>query len=231
MRIAGHIREWVFDLDNTLYSPSCRLFDQVDRRMGQFIAELLGVDLMEARRIQKDYFLRYGTTLRGLMIHHGVDPEAFLSFVHDIDVSVIPPAPALASAMAALPGRCLVYTNGPRAHAERVLARLGLTEVVREIFDIVAAGFVPKPGEENFARFLAHSRIRPERAVLIEDMARNLVPAARAGMTTVWLRTGYEWGAVDHDPAAVHHEIDDLAAWLALQTSAGGTGCLTAGDN
>ncbi len=218
MHIAGHIREWVFDLDNTLYPPSCRLFDQVDRRMGQFIAELLGVDLQEARRVQKDYFLRYGTTLRGLMIHHGVDPEAFLAFVHDIDVSVIPPAPALATAMAALPGRCLVYTNGPRAHAERVLARLGLTEVVAEIFDIAAADFVPKPRMENFTRFLAHSRIAPERAVLVEDMARNLVPAARAGMTTVWLKTGYEWGAVDHDPAAVHYEIDDLTSWLRLQT-------------
>ncbi len=222
MRIAGHIREWVFDLDNTLYPPSCRLFDQVDRRMGRFIAEHLGVDPTEARCIQKDYFLRYGTTLRGLMIHHDVDPEAFLSFVHDIDLSVIPPAPALARAMAALPGRRLVYTNGPRGHAERVLARLGLREVVDGIFDITAAGFVPKPREENFQRFLSHSRITPARAVLVEDMARNLVPAARAGMTTVWLRTGYEWGAVDHDPAAVHHEIDDLAAWLALQASGEG---------
>ncbi len=217
MRIADRIRDWVFDLDNTLYAPSCRLFDQVDRRMGLFISRLLGVDPVEARRIQKDYFLRYGTTLRGLMLHHGVDPGEFLDFVHDIDVTVVPPAPELAAMLRRLPGRCLVYTNGPRRHAERLLRRLGIEEAVADIFDIAAAGFVPKPLEENFAAFLAASRVEAARAVLVEDMARNLVPAARAGMTTVWLKTGYEWGAVDHDPAAVHFEIEDLLAWLRLQ--------------
>ncbi len=217
MRIAERIETWIFDLDNTLYPPECRLFDQIDRRMGEFISNRLGVDPVEARRIQKDYFVRYGTTLKGLMQHHAVEPEEFLSFVHDIDVSVIAPDPHLRHGLAGLEGRRLVYTNGSRAHAERILNRLGVRDLIEDIFDIAAADHVPKPAPENLRRFVAAHAIVPERAVLVEDMARNLVPAAAAGMTTVWLRTGYEWGGVHHRPEAVHFEIDDLARWLRRQ--------------
>ncbi|RMF12686.1 MAG: pyrimidine 5'-nucleotidase [Alphaproteobacteria bacterium] len=217
MRIAERIETWVFDLDNTLYSPTCRLFDQVDRRMGEFISARLSIDRQEARRIQKDYFVHYGTTLKGLMRHHAIAPDEFLEFVHDIDVTVVPPDDALRDALAGLAGRRLVYTNGSRSHAERILARLGVSELIDGIFDIAAAGYVPKPDAGNFRSFLDRHRIAPERAVMIEDMARNLIPASAAGMTTVWLRTGYEWADVHHRPEAVDIEIDDLAAWLKLQ--------------
>ncbi|MFQ5347684.1 MAG: pyrimidine 5'-nucleotidase [Rhodothalassiaceae bacterium] len=215
-RLAG-IDTWIFDLDNTLYPPGCALFDQIDRRMGGFIAELLGINEVSARALQKEYFLRHGTTLRGLMLEHGVPPDRFLEHVHDVDLDGLAPNPDLGEALAALPGRCLVYTNGSARHAERVLARLDIAQEIDGIFDLVAADYEPKPAESSFDRFLDRFAVEPGRAVMVEDMARNLVPAAARGVTTVWLRTSYAWGAVDHQPAAVDYEIADLVTFLNLQ--------------
>ena len=208
---------WVFDLDNTLYSPSCDLFSQIDVKMSAFVADLLGLDLDAARVVQKKYFLSHGTTLRGLMDHHDVHPESFLDQVHDIDVSPVPPDPVLADILSALPGRKIVFTNGSVPHAERVMARLGIDHLIEDVFDIAAADYHPKPAGITYDRFLAHYGINPQKAVMFEDMARNLVPAAARGMTTVWLRTGYAYGDIEHEPEAVHHEIDDLAAFLKAQ--------------
>ena len=205
---------WVFDLDNTLYPPECNLFDQIDVRMGQFIQSLLDVPADEARRIQKDYFVAYGTTLSGLMDRHGVDPHDFLHHVHDIDVSPVPPNPRLNALLSHLPGRKLIYTNGTVPHADRILRRLGVDRHFDGIFDIAAGDFVPKPQPEPYSRFVDHFSVVPERAVMIEDMARNLKPAADLGMTTVWLKTCYQWGDVHAAPDAVHHEVDDLMSWL-----------------
>ena len=217
MPTLGHVDTWVFDLDNTLYPATSELFSQIDRRMGGFIADLLGLDEAAARHLQKTYFLRYGTTLRGLMLEHGVAPEAFLEHVHDIDLAALVPDPRLRDALAGLRGRRIVYTNGSARHAERVLARLGIAHLFDGIFDLVAAGYEPKPAGASFDRFLAAFSIVPGRAAMIEDMARNLVPAAARGMTTVWLRTAYAWGAVDHEAAAVDHEVSDLPGFLEAQ--------------
>ena len=137
----GHVNTWVFDLDNTLYPPHCNLFAQVDQRMTAFIAELLDLDRVEARALQKDYYRTYGTTLHGLMTVHNVDPHTFLDYVHNIDHSPIEPDPALGSVLAELPGRKLIYTNGSVAHAEAVIERLGIAHHFEETFDIVAAEF------------------------------------------------------------------------------------------
>jgi putative hydrolase of the HAD superfamily len=222
----GHVVDWVFDLDNTLYPASCNLFAQVDRRMGEFISRLLGVAVTEARRLQKQYFCQYGTTLRGLMIEHRVDPNAFLDYVHRIDVSPVPPSPPLEAALRRLEGRKIVFTNATRRHADNVLGRLGIGHHFHAIFDIVAAGYLPKPHPQTYAALLRQCAIVPGRAALIEDIARNLEPAAALGMTTVWVRSDSDWGraGLEHGDGHIHHVADDLVAWLdGVAAARGGT--------
>jgi putative hydrolase of the HAD superfamily len=205
---------WLFDLDNTLYPAALDLFAQIDEKMRAYIAEFLGLDLDAAYALQKQYFQEYGTSMRGLMDLHGMDPAQFLAHVHDIDVSVLDPAPALGEALAGLPGRKLVFTNASVAHAERVLRRLGVDHHFHDVFDIVAAGFRPKPEPEIYRKLVDRHLIEPRRTVMVEDMARNLSPAAALGMTTVWVRTGSDWGALGAEAADIHHIVEDLTPWL-----------------
>ncbi|MDD3445578.1 MAG: pyrimidine 5'-nucleotidase [Zavarzinia sp.] len=205
---------WVFDLDNTLYPASCRLFDQIEAQMRSFIRAHLSMDDEAASALKRDLFRRHGTTMKGLMEEHGVDPHQFLHFVHEIDLSPLDAAPRLDAVLAALPGRKVIFTNGSRRHAERVLARLGIDGHFDGIFDIVAAGFTPKPEPAPYRTMIEALRVDPARATMVEDMARNLKPAADLGMATVWVPNGNDWGAEgggDH----VHHVTDDLAAFLA----------------
>ena len=211
----GRVEAWIFDLDNTLYPASCNLFAQVDARMGAFIQDLLSLGPGEAREVQKRYFREHGTTLRGLMDHHQVDPEAFLAYVHDIDFSVIPEAPGLEAALARLAGRKLVFTNATVPYAEQVLARLGIAHHIEAIFDIVAAGYRPKPEPASYHQLIGEHGIDPRRAVLVEDIARNLAPAAALGMTTVWVPNPSDWSHNGAGDGHVHHVVEDLAAWLA----------------
>jgi putative hydrolase of the HAD superfamily len=210
----GEIDTWVFDLDNTLYPAACNLFDQVDVRIGAFVAKTLGVQADQARVVQKDYLKRYGTTLRGLMVEHKLDPSDYLNFVHDIDVTRVAANPALDDALARLPGRKLVFTNGTVAHAQRVMDRLGVARHFEAVFDIHAAAYVPKPEPVVYDQLLRQYAIQPRRAVLFEDMARNLKPAHDLGMTTVWVRVDSPWAQPGDDRTHIHHEIDDLAEWL-----------------
>ena len=206
---------WVFDLDNTLYPASCRLFDQIDRRMGAYIANLLDCDPVEARRVQKSYFRQYGTTMRGLMTEHGVEPSAFLSFVHDIDYGPVAAAPNLDRALDRLPGRKIIFTNASNAHADRVLARLGIAHHFEGAFDIHAAGYRPKPDPSAYDDMLSNHRVNPATAAMVEDIPANLAPAHDRGMTTVWVRSDTDYANIG-DPSAdyVHHVTDDLATWL-----------------
>lgn len=212
---------WIFDLDNTLYPASTNLFGQVDVRIGKFIADLLDLDPVAARTLQKRYFREYGTSLRGLMECHGVDPEAYMSFVHDIDVTAVAPSPALDEALTRLDGRKIIFTNGSVAHAERVTDRLGVARHFEAIFDIAAADYVPKPQPAVYDQLVDRHEIEPRRAVMVEDIARNLVPAAAMGMVTVWVRNGSRWGADGAEGDHVHHVIDDLADWLVELVASG----------
>jgi putative hydrolase of the HAD superfamily len=210
-----HVDCWIFDLDNTLYPPSTRLFDQIDVRMGEFIQNLLGCDAVEARRVQKLFFHDHGTTLSGLMHYHAIDPHEFLDFVHDIDMTPLAAAPPLADRLAALPGRKLVFTNGDDAYAARVLAGLGLSESFDGIWDIHAMNYRPKPEASAYSGLIEAFAIRPETAVFVEDMARNLAPAKALGMQTVWIDLATEWGDRAKDDAAIDLVIDDIDRWLA----------------
>jgi putative hydrolase of the HAD superfamily len=215
----SHITDWVFDLDNTLYPAKHDLFDQVDQRMTAFIGEALGLSLVEARRLQKLYLRDYGTTLAGLMHRHAMQPDAFLDFVHDIDVSVLAPAPKLDAALARLPGRKFIFTNGTRAHAERVSAQLGVLHHFTDIFDIVRADYIPKPNANIYPAMLTQFDLEPTRTAFFEDMSRNLKPAHALGMTTILIRDRIPsaeeeaYLGSDDDPH-VHHLTHCLETFL-----------------
>lgn len=211
---AERIDTWVFDLDNTLYHPRANLFGQIDQRMTAFIMELLSLDPVEARALQKRYFLEYGTTLHGLMHYHGVEPRRFLDYVHDIDLTVVGPDLALAHALDALPGRKLVFTNGDAPYARRVLEKLGVASHIEAIHDIVATNYVPKPHDAPYDQLLADHGIDARRAVFVEDMARNLLPAKARGMATVWVNNGSEKGGFGASPDYIDLEITDVSEWL-----------------
>ena len=211
----SRVEFWIFDLDNTLYPAHCRLFDQVDRRIGLYIEQLLDLDPVAARALQKQYFRENTTTLRGLMDNHGVDPTDFLDFVHRIDVSGVAADPDLDRALDVLPGRKLIYTNGSVAHARNVMDRLGINHHFDEIFDIVAADYVPKPDASSFGRLIAQYGIVPERAAMIDDMPRNLKPAADLGMTTVLVSSHHDWAQPTGEEDFIDFTTDRLADFLA----------------
>jgi putative hydrolase of the HAD superfamily len=209
----SHIRNWIFDLDNTLYPASARLFDHIDAKMGAYIANRLGVDLVEARRIQKGYFYGHGTTLAGMMADHGVDPHEFLDYVHDIEMDVLEENAPLAAAIAKLPGRKIIFTNADAPYATKVLGRLGLGESFEAIHDIHAMDLAPKPQASAYAGLCAAFDLDPHASLFAEDMARNLKPAKAIGMTTLWVNNGSE-----QTPDETHEHVDfitdDVTGWL-----------------
>jgi putative hydrolase of the HAD superfamily len=211
----GAIETWIFDLDNTLYPASCRLFDQVQRRMTEFICDRLSLSPEAAAELRRNYFREHGTTLRGLMTRDDIDPHEFLAFVHDIDLAGVPADPALARALRQLDGRKIVHTNGSVHHAKRLLDHLGLSDSFCGIIDIVAAEFDPKPALTGYRLLLRRHAVSAHTALMIEDIARNLAPAAELGMTTAWVRSGQDWAAAEAESDYIHHVVEDLAGFLA----------------
>lgn len=209
-----HIDTWIFDLDNTLYPASSDLFGLIDQRMTDYIARLKGIGRPEARLIQKALFAEHGTTLSGLMATHAIDPHEFLAFVHDIEMDVLAEDRRLLDALAGLPGRKLIFTNGDEPYARRVLAKLGLSESFEAIHDIHACAYEPKPNPLAYAAMCAALRVDPATALFVEDMARNLKPAKALGMATVWVNNGSELGSHQHHPDYIDFEIADVGEWL-----------------
>ena len=179
------VEDWIFDLDNTLYPHHTNLFSQIDVRMTAYVSELLRVPRDEARKVQKQLYLEYGTTLRGLMLRHNIDPDDFLEKVHDIDYSWLVPDPVLGAAIRQLPGRKFIFTNGNRKHAERTALQLGILDHFDDIFDIVSAELLPKPEKRTYERFTEMHGIAAGSAVMFEDLARNLTVPKAIGMKTV----------------------------------------------
>jgi putative hydrolase of the HAD superfamily len=215
------IETWVFDLDNTLYPHHVNLWQQVDARIRDFVADYLKVPKDEAFRIQKDFYRRYGTTMRGMMTEHGISADDFLTYVHHIDHSPLKPDPVLGAALARLPGRKLILTNGSCAHAGNVLDRLGIAAHFEAVFDIIAAELEPKPSPRTYQRFLARHDVDPARSAMFEDLARNLEVPHDLGMTTVLVVPDgsapvvrEDWELEGRDAAHVDHVTDDLGGFL-----------------
>lgn len=208
-----HVDTWVFDLDNTLYDAETGVFVRVGERMTRFVSDLLGVSAEEANNLRKEYWQKHGTTLRGLMMEHAVDPHGFLNHVHDVEIADVPQCPVTREYLAQLPGLKVIFTNAPRAFAERMTKHLGIDHHFEHIFSIEDAAFMPKPHVDPYRTVIERFRFDPRRACMFEDMEVNLKTAADLGMTTVWFHGRHQ------DPAAgalphVHHKAEKLADWL-----------------
>ncbi len=205
----AHVETWIFDLDNTLYPPEARLFDQIEVRMTDWVAKTLNLPMDRANAVRHDYWQRYGTTLAGLMREHDVDPAPYLHHVHDISLDHLSVDEALTTAIARLPGRCIVYTNGSEPYARRVLAARGLDGLFEAVYGVEHANFHPKPERQAFDAIVALDGLTPSRAAMFEDDARNLAEPHAMGMRCVHVAA--EPAVHDH----VHHHTDNLAAFLA----------------
>ena len=226
-RSFAHVDTWVFDLDNTLYPHHVNLWQQVDARIGEFVGAWLKVSPDEARVIQKDYYRRYGTTMRGMMTEHGVRADDYLAYVHQIDHSPLEPNPGMGATIAKLPGRKLILTNGSTDHADKVLERLGIGDHFEAVFDIIAAELEPKPAPQTYRKFLGLHKVDPARSAMFEDLARNLVIPHQLGMTTVLVVPDgsknvvrEDWELEGRDAAHVDHVTDDLTEFLAALSAA-----------
>ena len=213
-----HIRDWIFDLDNTLYRADNGIFAQIEARMTDYVMAFLKLGREEAYARQKELYRAYGTTLNGLMKEHGAEPEDYLHYVHDIDLSSLVSDAALAEAIARLPGRRFVFTNGCRDHAARILDRLGMSELFDAVWDIRSMDFAPKPEPRAYASVVEGARVSAVTAAMFDDIARNLAPARAMGMTTVWLKTDAPWGKhgplMDVASGDIDHETDNLTQFL-----------------
>jgi putative hydrolase of the HAD superfamily len=210
----SHIRDWIFDLDNCLYPASTGLFALIDERMGAYIQRLLGCDSVEAKRVQKAHFHEHGTTLAGLMHHHGVDAHDFLEDVHAIPLDRVSRDDRLGRALSRLPGRKFVFTNGDAPYARRVLGAIGVEGHFDELHDIHASELRPKPDPHGYALLCNRFGIDPKHALLADDMVQNLGPAKALGMTTVWVDNGSERGGHGYDKSFVDQRITAVAEWL-----------------
>jgi putative hydrolase of the HAD superfamily len=219
----AHVDTWVFDLDNTLYAANADIFPQVDARIREYTAHILGLDLDAAYTLQKGLYRKYGTSLRGLMLEHGVDPQPFLDYVHDIDYSALQPDPALASALERLPGRRYIMTNGTTRHAMNTVAQLGIAPLFEDVFDIVAADLIPKPDGTAYEKMFRDHAIAPKAAAMFEDLPRNLTYPHHVGMKTVLVVPRGHKPSVEALPTAdgaaiagIDYVTDDLAGFLDL---------------
>ena len=223
-----HVETWVFDLDNTLYPHHLNLWQQVDDRIHAYVSNFLKVSKDEAFRVQKDYYKRYGTTMRGLMAEHGMKPDDYLEFVHQIDHSPLTPNPALGAALERLPGRKLILTNGTRKHADAVMKKLAVHQHFEDVFDIVAAELEPKPARKTYERFLALHDVDPAKAAMFEDLARNLKSPHALGMATVLVVPAgtrevfrEDWELSGRDAPYVDFVTDDLVEFIGTISNGG----------
>ena len=214
MKIFQSIKFWIFDLDNTLYSGKTKVFEQVDKKMSKFISQKLNVSVEEAKKIQKNYFHEYNTTLNGMIKNHKINANEFLEFVHDINIDFLQKDPKLAKEIEMLEGIKIIFTNGSRKHALNVTKRLGVDQLFDDIFDIVDSDFIPKPLIEPYKKLVKKHKIDPKLCVLVEDIARNLKPAYEMGMKTVWIENDEPWASKFSDSNFVNYRTNNLSEFL-----------------
>jgi len=206
----------LFDLDNTLYAPERDLFALIDKRINRYMLEVVAIPHAEVDGLRRHYWKAYGATLQGLIRHYGVDPEDYLDYVHDVDVTTrLQPDPLLCSSLQRLPLRRFVFTNGSRGHAERVLAALGLAGSFEEIFDIRIANYQPKPNPDPYHGVLRQLGLAAGDCVMVEDSLANLATAKQLGMTTVLVaQHPANAAAIDHQVATASQAAQLVTSWL-----------------
>ena len=214
MKSFKSINCWLFDLDNTLYSGKTKVFQQIDKKMSQFISEKLNVDIKKAKEIQKSYFYEYNTTLNGMIKNHKIDANEFLEFVHDIDINFLKNDTALKKEMEMLDGKKIIFTNGSKKHAMNVTKKIGIQHCFDDIFDIVDSDFVPKPSIEPYKKLVEKHKIDPKLCVFVEDIARNLKPAYEMGMKTIWVENDEPWARKFSDSNFVNYKTKNLSEFL-----------------
>ena len=214
MKELKKIKYWLFDLDNTLYSGDTKVFDQVDKKMSLFISNKLNVSIEEAKKIQKNYFHEYNTTLNGMIKNHKINAEEFLEFVHDVDLTFLKEDLALQNELTNLVGKKYIFTNGSKAHASNVTKRIGIQNHFDGVFDIVDSDFTPKPSIEPYKKIIQKYGIDPEYCIFIEDIARNLKPAYELGMKTVWIKNNEPWAAEFSNENFINYKTDNLSDFL-----------------
>ena len=214
MKELAEIKYWLFDLDNTLYSGQTKVFDQVDKKMSSFISKKLDINLEKAKKIQKEYFHKYSTTLSGLIKHHKIDPDEFLEFVHDVDLSFLKQDKDLENEISKIEGKKIIFTNGSKAHAVNVTKKIGIDKLFDGVFDIVESNFIPKPSMEAYKKLIEKYKIEPQYCILVEDIARNLKPAYELGMKTVWIKNDEPWASEFSNESFVNYTTENLANFL-----------------
>ena len=192
MKFKEKVNTWIFDLDNTLYSADSGIFQQVHQLMGEFISKNLSMDMSDAKKLQSKYYKQHGTTLRGLMDNHGIDPDHFLDEVHRLDYSIVGSNKTLNEELHKLEGRKIIYTNANKKHVIDVLDRIDLSNFFDEIFDIKMANYIPKPELKPYEQIINLFNIEPKSSAMFDDIAKNLVPAKKVNFTSVWIDAGYE---------------------------------------
>lgn len=214
MKELKKIKYWLFDLDNTLYSGDTKVFNQVDKKMSFFISKKLNVNLEEAKKIQKNYFQEYHTTLNGMIKNHNINAEEFLQYVHDVDLNFLKKDLNLQNELTKLMGKKYIFTNGSKAHASNVTKRIGIENLFDGVFDIIDSDFIPKPSIEPYKKIIQKYGIEPDYCIFIEDIARNLKPAHELGMKTVWIKNVEPWAAEFSNEDFIDYKTDNLSDFL-----------------
>ena len=214
MKSLKSIKWWLFDLDNTLYSGKTKVFEQIDKKMSKYISEKLNVSIEEAKKIQKNYFYEYDTTLNGMIKNHQINANEFLEFVHDIDIDFLKKDVQLDQELQNLKGKKIIFTNGSRKHAINVTRKIGIEKHFDDIFDITDSEFMPKPSKEPYKKLVEKHKIDPNLCVFIEDIARNLKPAYEMGMKTIWIENDEPWAKKYSDSNFINYKTNNLAEFL-----------------
>ena len=209
-----NIKNILFDCDGVLYQDLESVFGQVSKRMTQYISEKLKINLVEAKKLQTEYFHKYNTSLNGLMIHHAIPPKEFLNFVHDIDLSFMEKDVVLRGEIEKLDLRKFVFTNGSSEHVSNITTHLGFDDLFEDVFDIVDEEYNPKPAAKAFDLMVKKFDIDPKETIYIEDIAKNLSIGKERGATTVWLINNEYWGKKESDKDYIDYKIENLSLFL-----------------
>ena len=214
MKELKNIKNFIFDCDGVLYRDLDSVFGQVSRRMTEYIAKKLNLDLKKAKELQTNYFHKYNTSLNGLMIHHDINPSEFLKYVHEINLDFMEKDLVLRKELLKLNAKKFVFTNGSHEHIVNITRHLGIYDLLDGAFDITDCNYIPKPAIEPYKTLINKFNIKPEETVFIEDIAKNLEPAKKLGMKTVWLINNEYWGKKDSDKDFIDLKIENLPSFL-----------------